>query len=81
MAVSVDLPEELQNFVEEEVERGRYNSKSELLRDALRLKMANRDVDTDVITGRTVERLEEALKDVEKGNTYTPEEVRERLKG
>lgn len=81
MAVSTDLPEELERFVEEEIKRGRYNSKSELLRDALRLKMANRNLETDVITGRTVERLESALKDVEEGNLYTPEEVRKRLEG
>lgn len=79
MAVSADLPEELERFMQEEIERGRYNSKSELLRDALRLKMANRDLDTDIIGGRTVESLEEALKDVEAGRTYTPEEVRERV--
>jgi len=79
MAVSTELPEELERFVEEEVERGRYNSKSELLRDALRLKMANRELDTKIIKGNTVGRLEDALKDVEKGNTYSPEEVRERV--
>ena len=79
MAVSADLPEELERFVEREVERGRYNSKSELLRDALRLKMANRELDTKVIRGSTVERLKEALKEVEEENTYAPEEVRERV--
>lgn len=78
MAVSTELPEELERFVEDEVERGRYNSKSELLRDALRLKMMSRELDTGIIKGETVEKLEDALKDVEKGNTYSPEEVRER---
>jgi len=79
MAVSTDLPEKLERFVNEEVERGRYNSKSELLRDALRLKMANRELDTKIIKGNTVERLEKALRDVEKGNTYSAEEVRRRV--
>ncbi|MFB6209257.1 MAG: type II toxin-antitoxin system ParD family antitoxin [Candidatus Nanohaloarchaea archaeon] len=81
MAVSTDLPDELERFVEEEVERGRYNSKSELIRDALRMKMENRKLDTDVIKGSTVERLEKALRDVERGNTLTPEEVERRLSG
>lgn len=79
MAVSTDLPDELERFVEEEVERGRYNSKSELIRDALRMKMMNRDLDTGIIKGETVEKLEKALKDVEEGRTYTPEEVRKRI--
>ncbi|QGA80785.1 type II toxin-antitoxin system ParD family antitoxin [Candidatus Nanohalobium constans] len=64
MAVSTELPEELERFVEEEVERGRYNSKSELLRDALRLKMVEREFDTRGIEGRIGEKLEDVLKDV-----------------
>ena len=54
-------------------------SKSELIRDALRMKMMNRNLDTGIIKGETVERLENALKDVEEGRTYTPGEVRKRI--
>ncbi|PSG98862.1 MAG: hypothetical protein BRC29_01915 [Nanohaloarchaea archaeon SW_7_43_1] len=79
MPVSTDLPDKLKKFVNDEVEKGRYNSKSELIRDALRLKMMNRELDTDVIKGKTVERLEKALKDVEEARTYTPEEVKEKV--
>lgn len=78
MAVSADLPSDLEEFVEEEMELGRYNSKSELIRDALRLKKLNRDLDTGLIRGRTVERLEAALESVEEGETYTPGEIRKR---
>lgn len=78
MAVSADLPEELASFVEEEVDRGRYNSKSELLRDALRLKMMNRKLDTGMIRGETVERLKAAVESVEDGKVYSAEEVKER---
>ncbi len=79
MAVSVDLPKELREFVESEIEKGRYNSKSELLRDALRLKMANEELEASVIRGRTVERLEIAMEDVRDGRTYSPDEARERV--
>ena len=78
MAVSTDLPEELRKFVEEEVERGRYNSKSELLRDALRMKMMSRELDTGLIKGETVERLKRAVESVEEGKTYSAEEIKER---
>lgn len=54
-------------------------SKSELIRDALRMKMMNRNLDAGIIKGETVERLEKALKDVEEGRTFTPEEVRKRI--
>ncbi|MFB6159235.1 MAG: type II toxin-antitoxin system ParD family antitoxin [Candidatus Nanohalobium sp.] len=63
MAVSADLPEELERFVKEEVERGRYNSKSELLRDALRLKMVEREFGTRGIEGKIGEKLEDVLRD------------------
>lgn len=76
MALSADLPEELERFMGGGIERGRYNSKSELLYDALRLKMVKRDLDTDVVGGTTVKSLEEALKDVQAGKTFTPAEVR-----
>lgn len=36
MTVSVDVPEGLEREIENEVEKGRYNSKSELIRDAIR---------------------------------------------
>jgi len=50
--------------VNEEVERGRYNSKSELLRDALRLKMVERKLNLRGISRIDVEKLDEALEKV-----------------
>jgi putative addiction module CopG family antidote len=36
MAISVDVPQGLEEDIESEVEKGRYKSKSELIRDAVR---------------------------------------------
>ena len=64
MVVSTELPKELEEFVDEEVKRGRYNSKSELLRDALRLKMIERKFNLRGITRADIEKLDKALENI-----------------
>ena len=58
------MSDELEKFVSEEVERGRYNSKSELLRDAWRLKMVERKLNLRGISRADVEKLNQALYEV-----------------
>lgn len=79
MPVSADLPKELEEAVQNEIDSGMYKSKSEFIRDAIRLKLLNSELDMRVIADSTREKLVEALKQVEEGETYSPEEVRERI--
>lgn len=59
MAVSVDVPEGLEKEMEEEVRKGRYKSKSELMRDAIRRVLEKQRVD-EKISAEMQERLDEA---------------------
>jgi putative addiction module CopG family antidote len=59
MAVSVDVPEGLEKEMEEEVRKGRYKSKSELMRDAIRRLLEKQRVD-EKISVEMQERLDEA---------------------
>ncbi|MFB6158654.1 MAG: type II toxin-antitoxin system ParD family antitoxin [Candidatus Nanohalobium sp.] len=62
MAISADLPAELEDRVEEEIKSGRYQSKSEFLRDAVRLKLIESDLEIRVISNDTREELMERVR-------------------
>jgi putative addiction module CopG family antidote len=79
MAISADLPSELEKRIEEEMESGRYKSKSEFLRDAIRLKLIESDLELRVISDDTRETLMERLKGIEDSEKYTSEELREEI--
>jgi len=70
MAISADLGATLEKVVNDLVENGRYNSKSEVLREGVRLvqerEARNRVLDT---------LLQEAEDDIAAGRTYPAEEV------
>ena len=70
MAISADLGEKLEAVVNDLVANGRYNSKSEVLREGVRLVQERegymRRVDQGIARG---------LEDVKAGRTYPAEEV------
>lgn len=77
MALSVDVPDGMAEKIESVVDKGSYKNKSELIRDAIRRLLEERD---------KVEHKElsvEALKGLEKArdqeDTYTLEEARKEL--
>ncbi|MFB6100403.1 MAG: hypothetical protein ABEK16_03955 [Candidatus Nanohalobium sp.] len=77
MAISLDLPSELKNI--EEVDNGRYKSNSEFLRDAIRLKLIESDLELRVISDNTREKLMERVSKAKDSEKYTVEEAREEL--
>ncbi len=74
MAISVDLGKQLEAVVEALVENGRYGSKSEVLREGVRLVQER---ETELAALRTA--LEEGLEDIRAGRTRPAEEVFDRL--
>lgn len=71
MAISADLGAVLEKVVNDLVENGRYNSKSEVLREGVRLVQERES--------RLREALERGLADIEAGRTKPLEEVAQRL--
>ena len=75
MAISAELGENLEKVVADLVENGRYNSKSEVLREGVRLVQERearfRELDTKIQAG---------LDDIEAGRVYPADEVFERVK-
>lgn len=71
MAVSVDVPEGLEKEIESEVERGRYNSKSELIRDAIRRLLEQQRVE-ETMSREMQKRINQARK---KDKTIPNEEL------
>lgn len=77
MAVSVDLPSGLEKEIDDEVGKGRYKSKSELIRDAVRRLLDEREkIEHKRISVEAQERINEAR---ESGKEFSPEEVRRAL--
>lgn len=74
MTMSVDLGERLEAFVNELVASGRYNSKSEVLREGLRLVQ-----DRETRLAAFEAEIERGLADADAGRTKPAEEVFQRL--
>lgn len=73
--INVRVPVTLLERIDEEWERRGYANKSEFIRDALRTA-----VDPPVkLSDETLQDLAESREQAERGDTYSPEEVRERL--
>ena len=71
MAISAELGETLEKVVADLVENGRYNSKSEVLREGVRLVQERE--------ARLQAALERGMKDVEEGRIKPLDEVADRL--
>ena len=75
MAISADLGETLEKVVNDLVEHGRYNSKSEVLREGVRL-VQEREARNKILDAL----LQEAEDDIAAGRTYPAEEVFEEMR-
>lgn len=74
MAISADLGEKLEAVVNDLVANGRYNSKSEVLREGVRLVQ-----EREAALAKLMEDLAPGLADIEAGRTKPIEEVADRL--
>jgi antitoxin ParD1/3/4 len=74
MMISADLGSQLEGFVTKLVETGRYNSKSEVLREGIRL-IQEREARLSVLD----QALAKGISDAESGRTKPAEEVFARL--
>ena len=75
MPISADLGEQLEAFVSKMVSSGRYNSKSEVLREGVRL-IQERETRLAALTAS----LERGLADAEAGRVMPLDEAFERLR-
>jgi putative addiction module CopG family antidote len=77
MTLTVDMPEGLEKEIETEVERGRYKNKSELVRDAIRRLLEERDkVEQKRISEEVMQQIREARSQEE---SYSLEEAKAEL--
>ena len=76
MAISADLGANLEAVVEDLVKNGRYNSKSEVLREGVRLVQ-----EREAALRRLDAALAEGLADVEAGRVHPAEEVFDEIEG
>ncbi len=74
MAISVDLSPTLENVVAELVGSGRYGSKSEVLREGVRLVQ-----EREAKLQKLHEELEKGMADIRAGRTHSAEEVFDEL--
>ncbi|MEZ5810605.1 MAG: type II toxin-antitoxin system ParD family antitoxin [Rhizobiaceae bacterium] len=74
MAISADLGKPLEEFVEQLVKSGRYGSKSEVLREGIRL-VQEREARAKALDAL----LEPALEDIAAGRVYDMDEVFDEL--
>ena len=70
MAISADLGEKLEAVVKELVANGRYNSKSEVLREGVRLVEEREAALADFYAA-----IDEGLEDIKAGRLHPAEEV------
>jgi len=75
MPISADLGETLENVVTDLVKNGRYNSKSEVLREGVRL-VQERETRFKTLSAL----LQEGVDDIEAGRTSPADEVFERVR-
>lgn len=73
--INVRVPEALLKGIDEEWERRGYSSKSEAIRDALRDWLHA----PEPLSEETIAALQESREQVERGETVSAEEARERL--
>jgi putative addiction module CopG family antidote len=76
MTLTVDLPEGLEREIDSEVEKGRYQNKSELVRDAIRRLLEERE---KVERKKISEEVMKEIRDAREEESYTLEEAREEL--
>jgi len=75
--MSVDLPEGLEREIDSEVGKGRYKSKSEFIRDAVRRLLDERNkIDHNRLSVEAQRRIDEAR---ETDEEYSSEEVKNEL--
>ena len=74
MAISADLGEKLEAVVNDLVANGRYNSKSEVLREGVRLVQ-----EREAALAKLFVSLDRSIEDSKAGRTKPIEEVAERL--
>jgi antitoxin ParD1/3/4 len=70
MAISADLGEKLESVVTDLVKNGRYNSKSEVLREGVRLVQ-----EREAALARLDAALARGIADIEAGRVYPAEDV------
>jgi len=76
--MNVSLTRELEKFVNDKVESGRYNSASEVVREALRL-LEERDQARGVQIAAFNQELKHRLASLDRGDAVEPAVVRQRL--
>ena len=74
MAISADLGEKLEAVVNDLVANGRYNSKSEVLREGVRLVQ-----EREAALARLLAAFDQSIDDFEAGRSEPLEDVMERL--
>ena len=74
MPSSVNLGEKLEGFIAEAIKNGRYGSRSEILREGVRLVQ-----EREARWARFESEIEKGIKDVEAGRTEDAEVVFDRL--
>jgi antitoxin ParD1/3/4 len=75
MASSVNLGEQLEAFITEAVKRGRYGSRSEVLREGVRLVQ-----EREAAWGQLDAEIQKGIEDIEAGRTEPLEVVGARLR-
>ncbi|MFB6100451.1 MAG: ribbon-helix-helix domain-containing protein [Candidatus Nanohalobium sp.] len=69
MTLTVDVPDGLQKEIDSEVERGRYQNKSELVRDAIRRLLEEREkASKEEISEEYAREIKRRIKEVEEGD-------------
>jgi Arc/MetJ-type ribon-helix-helix transcriptional regulator len=75
--INVQIPDEMEDELQETIEAsGRYLNTSEYVRDALRRRMEEQPRELSAETLRAIERSE---REIEEGDVWTHEEIKQRL--